>query len=253
MKRTAGVKAVQAATTKLGIDLAPLVAEVAIWAHPDAHLRLVSDSNPTGARYPLVRRARLGSGETPGEFVDGVRLDRNNYAGTAIRDAVPFEKEQLSGYHACHVWPETCYDERYHTVLANLALVPAPLAGLTDFDPGVIRAMQYRSFELFGWRPAEVPTPSRPKGYPTNWMHPEARPQAIKRNARPTRQRTQRDVMRQAWKESAGKEALAVELWIRAVRNGEVIRRSNTRGMSEEEYGKRLLYDGLTKGWLLSM
>ena len=26
----------------------------------------------------------------------------------------------------CHLWPETCYDERYHTSLANLVLPPLP-------------------------------------------------------------------------------------------------------------------------------
>lgn len=30
----------------------------------------------------------MGSGERPGATIDGVRLDRNNYAGAAIREAL---------------------------------------------------------------------------------------------------------------------------------------------------------------------
>ncbi|HWQ55093.1 MAG TPA: hypothetical protein VN442_15505 [Bryobacteraceae bacterium] len=37
----------------------------------------------------------------------------------------------------CHIWPNSCYDERYHTCVANLVLLPSALASLTDFDPQV--------------------------------------------------------------------------------------------------------------------
>lgn len=250
---SAGVLAVQAATTKLGINLAPLVAEVAIWAPPSTHAALITPDNPTGARYPNVRRARLGSGEQPGQSVAGVRLDRNNYAGTAIRAAVAPMGHTLSGYHACHVWPETCYDERYHTTLANLVLVPAPLAGLTDFEPSVIGAIQFRAFELFGWHPSEVEPPPRPRDFPTNWPPPgQPSPTADARTptVQPPRKRTQRDVMREAWRRANGDRAAATRLWVQAIERGEVERRSNQTGMPEEEYAKRLIYNGLRHGWL---
>ncbi len=258
-KRTAGVRAVERATRRLGVDLAPLVAEVAVWASANAHRALQSPENPHGARYPNVRRARMGSGEKPGTFIEDIRLDRNNYAGNAIRTAIP-NGGSLTGYHACHVWPDTCYDERYHTVLANLVLVPAPLAGLTDFQPGVIRALQFRSYDLFGWHPDEVETPARPANYPTNWQEPEEG--AVKRRSSPAprrssgtargprKGRSQRDIIRDAWAKQPGNDQAAIDAWVEAIATGEVERRSNDRGQTDVEYAKRLIYDGLKKGWL---
>jgi hypothetical protein len=168
----AALLALRAAAQRLNVDLAALVAAVALWAPRSAHRRHVSDSNPTGAVYPHVRRARRGAGEKPGLRPDGIRLDSNNYAGGALRTAIGLPKEAITGYEACHIWPDTCYDLRYHTVLANLVLVPAPLASLTDHAPDVMAALQYRAFDLYRFHPTEVPPPPCPVHYPAQWNDP---------------------------------------------------------------------------------
>lgn len=77
----------------------------------------------------MTRRMRITLGERRGQFVDGVRLDDNTYANQAIKIAAIGSRE-IEGFHTSHVWPGSCYDPRYHTCIANLVLIPAPLAGL---------------------------------------------------------------------------------------------------------------------------
>jgi hypothetical protein len=87
-------------------------------------------------------------------------------------------RTKLIGFECCHIWPNTCYDVRYHTVIANLVLLPRALAGLTDHDPQVQAALQYRSFELYRWHPEEWPAPERPAGFADQWRDPEPDPAA---------------------------------------------------------------------------
>lgn len=250
-RATSALDAVRAATQRLGYSLPTLVAETALWVHPDEHTRRITEDNPTGAVFPHVRRARLGSGEEAGGVVDGVKLDRNNYAGTAIRQVIGVPRETLEGYEACHIWPATCYDARYHTVLANLVLVPGPLAALTDHDPDVIAAIQYRSWELYGWHPFEVQPPNKPLDYPTNWKTPVARSRTGRQGgARPPGQPSHRDVMRRLFAEHGGDREAVVRAYAEAERRGEVQRTSNLRGMSAVDYARRLWADGTKKGWL---
>ncbi|MES2641063.1 MAG: hypothetical protein V4850_16350 [Myxococcota bacterium] len=276
------IRAVVEAADALSVDLPALVALTARWAPLAAHASRVSPQNPTGAVYPGVRRARLGSGEKLGAAEDGTRLDRNNYAGAAIRAAVRASPGDLEGYQACHVWPNTCYDARYHTVLANLVLVPAPLVSLTDHHPDVMAALQYRAWAAFGWRPAEAAEPLQPARYPTRWRAPdqptekeaaprpsrtappiapqrvETAPPPVLRVASPLRATgatappagSQRDVMRALWKRYRPDEGAVVTAYAAAEHRGEVARTSNDRRVSAEDYARRLLYDGLAKGWL---
>ncbi len=266
-------EAVRDAARALGIDLRALIAQVAIWAPVHAHQALVSTENPSGAFYPSVRRARIGSGEKPGTVVGGVRLDRNNYANEAIRRAIGLHNRRNDGYQACHIWPDSCYDERYHTVLANLVLIPGPLVSLTDFDQGVIAALQYRAYELFDWHPVEVAPPVRPAKYPDNWQKPappraphrrivqsETKPKSKARGAKKPLhsdvkasvrgEASQRDIMRRLWRLHRGDATAIIRAWAKAERTGEAVRASNVRNLSPEEYGRRLLDDGVKKGWI---
>lgn len=250
------------AAVRHAIDLVALVADVALWVDPAVHARHVGPTNATGAVRPDVRRARPGSGERAGAVVEGIRLDRNNYAGQAIRAAIGVSRPELAGYQACHVWPDSCYDPRYHTVLANLVLVPAPLVSLTDHDPDVIAALKYRSFELYGWHPDESPAPAKPDRYPPSWPTPlpgrvrtgEGAIRQVVERASPTSARpgTQREVMKRLWREHSGDRDAVVTGWVAAVHAGKVARASNEHGMDEAEYAKRLIYNGFRKGkeWL---
>lgn len=61
---------------------------------------------------------------------------------------------------------------------------------------------------------------------------------------------TQRDVMRRVWARWGPDEGRVVGAYAAEERAGVAPRRSNTRGESAEDYARRLLYDGIKKGWL---
>lgn len=160
------------ATRRHGIHLSVLVADTGLWASPDVHRYLLAE-NGTGAFFPNTRRYRAGIGERRAEVRDGVRLDDNSYANHALKQALGLGRGGAVGFEVCHVWPKSCYDARYHTAVANLVLLPRPLAGLSDHDEEVGAALRYRSYELYGWHPAEEPPPTRPAFYPDAWRAPE--------------------------------------------------------------------------------
>jgi hypothetical protein len=158
------------------IHLSLLVADTGLWANSEFHHRLVRDTG-SAAMFPKVRRARIGQGEHRGQIHDGVRFDDNSYANVAIKRATGLGKS-AEGFEACHIWPLTCYDERYHTAIANIVLLPRALAGLSDHAVEIRTALQYRSFELYGWFPDGDLQPQKPKFYPTRWREPQ--PDVIK-------------------------------------------------------------------------
>jgi hypothetical protein len=157
------------------IHLSLLVADTGLWANPEYHHRLARNTGHA-AMFPKVRRARFGQGEQPNQVVDGVRLDSNNYANMAIKRAVGLTGGRAEGFEACHIWPLTCYDVRYHTAPANIVLLPRAIAGLSDHDAEIQAALQYRAFELYGWWPEDLPQPTKPDFYPTGWCEPQADP-----------------------------------------------------------------------------
>ncbi len=166
----------RAATIKHHVNFAVIVAEVALWAHPDVHRAHVSPENPSGAFYPHIRRRR--GGEKLGIQDDGSYLDSNNYANTAMAQALGYSKQSQvgKGFNTCHIWRDTCYDPRYHTTVANLVLLPAAIVSLSDADAEVMASLQYRSFELYTWWPSELMQPKKPARYPDNWLPPQPAP-----------------------------------------------------------------------------
>ena len=166
------------------IHLSVLVAETGLWAHPDVHSSLLRETGCV-ARYPNIRRARTGRGETRGQILDGIRFDDNSYANVAIKRALGLHRDEVEGFEACHIWPRTCYDQRYHTAIANIVLLPRALAGLSDHDLEIQEALQYRAYELYNWDPEEASVPQRPSFYPASWRPPE--PLSSIERARPLR------------------------------------------------------------------
>lgn len=157
---------------KLGIRLPELVAACSLWASPEV-FRLLRADNDLGVWYPNFRRAR--SGETRRTTSpDGILLDDNTYANRAMKQALPAGAKGFDNCTVCHVWAISCYDERYHTCIANLVILPSALASLSDYDPQVRAALQFRSWELYGWHPHDRERPLRPESYPRNWREPEA-------------------------------------------------------------------------------
>ena len=160
------------------IHLSLLVADTSVWAHPEFHRRIMRNTG-SAATFPNVRRARISQGERRGQVVDGVRLDDNSYANVAIKRAVGLGKS-AEGFETCHIWPRTCYDERYHTAVANIVLLPRALAGLSDHDLEIQKALQYRACELYEWWPEEVQRPVKPDFYPAEWREPQPDPRTVR-------------------------------------------------------------------------
>jgi hypothetical protein len=61
---------------------------------------------------------------------------------------------------------------------------------------------------------------------------------------------SQRDKMRELYRQCAGDEEKTITAYASAEERGEVNRRSNDYALNPEEYARRLLADGLRKGWL---
>ncbi len=166
-----GLEMLKEAAIRHGIHLSLLVAETSLWASPEVHRWLMKE-NGVGAYFPNVRRFRAGAGERKGEIRGSERLDDNSYANHAIKQATGIGRSKIRNFETCHIWPQSCYDSRCHTVIANLVLLPRPLAGLSDHDLEVQAALQFRAFEIFGWHPPGQSIPSRPYFYPPAWPAP---------------------------------------------------------------------------------
>lgn len=137
--------------------LIDLIAETAIWVKPTK----VSQT-PV---YPHIRR---GAPKEKGQIINGIRIDDNTYANVALKKAIS-KSTNFENYTVCHIWPGTTYDERYHTLLSNLVLIPRILAGLSDFCSSVVDVLKYRSWELYGWHPEGESVPNLPAYYPKKW------------------------------------------------------------------------------------
>lgn len=167
-----GMKELICVSQKLGIDLRQLVAGTAIFAPLKA---VQAVSGPDHAMYPYVRRARTSAGERRGQKIGRVLLDDNTYPNRGIKTVLA----NCSGtpyylwknWTVCHIWPATCYDTRYHTALPNLVMLPSAIAGLSDFYLQVLKDLQFRAWELFGWYPQSVAAAPlvQPQGYPAKW------------------------------------------------------------------------------------
>ena len=118
-----------------------------------------------GPVYPNVKRGRA---KDKGRIINDIRIDDNTYANRAMKEAIS-KGIKFEDFEVCHIWPGTTYDERYHTLLQNLVLIPRALAGLTDHLDDVINMLKYRAWELYGWRPDGQNIPQKPNYYPSSW------------------------------------------------------------------------------------
>ena len=165
-----GSVVLQEVVDQLNIDLPKLVAGCAYWCPVNAA--------PTKAVHSDRRRARSGE-ERADVTLDGIRLDDNTFANKVLKAKVS-HLGKFDGFAVCHIWPLTCYDERYHTMPANLVLLPRELAGLTDHNRGVEQCLQYRAWELYSWYPDGQAKPEMPPNYPDNWRTPVPKPISTK-------------------------------------------------------------------------
>lgn len=133
-----------------------------------------SKGNAFGSWFNCKYR-RATNGKSRRQTINGIILDDNTMANQAIKKAVLKGLEKygihktdikiFKGFEACHIWEKTCYDERYHTSVANLVLIPREIAGLTDHCDAVKELLKYESFNRFGFKPDNENTPNEPKNY----------------------------------------------------------------------------------------
>lgn len=167
-----------------------LVAQSAIFCTTEVFNRVVNGrsgsllnkkqgGNKYGSWYNCKYR-RMDSGQRKGDYIDGIRLDDNTYANKAIKYAVleglkkygnihgndiHIFSEHKSRFEACHIWSNTCNDERYHTSVANLVLLPREIASLTDHCDIVKNLLKYEAWTRFGFKPEEEEIPECPPNY----------------------------------------------------------------------------------------
>ena len=77
--------------------------------------------------------------------------------------------------------------------MANIVLLPRALAGLSDHDSEVQRALQYRALELYSWWPEGLPEPTKPDFYPPVWRDPLPDPAVSPPRRRSVTTRPRRD------------------------------------------------------------
>ena len=153
---------------KLNIDFGTIVAAIAILAPQLLHYQCRRQDGCC-AKHPHIRRKKPGEslGWQEGQYL---YLDSNNYPNSQMKAAMKVWYGIVpKGYETCHVWENTCYNTNYHTVYANLVLLPRAIASLSDHSPSIQKILQFRAYEIFGWKPDEESIPERPNGYPANW------------------------------------------------------------------------------------
>jgi hypothetical protein len=143
--------------------LLDLVAGSTMWVDPHV---------AGGVRVVFPKSARrVGYRHYMGEVVGGIRLWANQPATEAFFAAIDSRFTHFVGAAVCHVYPNSPQLPLHFTRLANLFVVPAPLATLTEWEP-VLTALKWRAFELFGYRGPSNQTPVRPPMLPSSWQGP---------------------------------------------------------------------------------
>ena len=81
-----------------------------MWVNPEIY-DLIRAAG--GVWLPERRRANLGLRvkgeqlERVGQVIDGVTLDSNTYANVCFKRALGIHRNQLVGFHICHIWEGT--------------------------------------------------------------------------------------------------------------------------------------------------
>lgn len=273
---------VSQAASSLGITLELMVAKTAQWVDPDVYSFLFR-ARGSGVVFPDRRRARTKSGEKRGDTVGHEVLDDNSYANLALKQCLGMPRTELRGFHVCHIWEGTCYDTRYHTNVANLVLIPAAVAGLSDHHLPTIDLLRFRSYELYKWKPEGEAIPSKPATYPAVWPRPAKAGPSVwrwlagqlgsgagsttqitpcelsqdegKSTVRPKGsgiggEHSQRSLMRRLYLEFEGDSDACIREYAAAESRGEVLRKRTLSGLTAKQYARAVWRDGITKGWL---
>lgn len=123
-------------------------------------------------------RGKRGDGIAAG-LHDGQRVlfDDNTTPRWAILWSHKFQKTYCpKGWRFCHVWP-TGKDPEAYTHLANLVIMPAAFASLSDEGGPLVSYLRYHAQETYSWRPDKTQAIAEPRGYClVKWTYLAAHP-----------------------------------------------------------------------------
>ncbi len=140
-------------------SLESAIASLSLFTHPDT-------VRQAGARALFrIIRARGADRGTLAQHADGNRvlMDDNTGPTDAFVWANGLRRGDLSDLQFCHVWQASSDPDAY-TNLANLCLLPAFLAKLSDTHPRITALLRWRAEEFYGWRPVNERATPRPVG-----------------------------------------------------------------------------------------
>ncbi|MBM9593438.1 hypothetical protein [Roseitranquillus sediminis] len=146
----------------LGPDLKALV-QIAVphclLPHPDVVAAV------GGAIFPVIRGAK--SDRFSVQEIDGRRLmvDDNTSPRWALLWSHGYRMTHpAKGWTIAHVWTRARDPDSY-THLANILMMPEPLASLSDKQGPLGPYLRFHAFDAYGWSPAGEDAPGRPDGY----------------------------------------------------------------------------------------
>jgi hypothetical protein len=145
-------------------SLAQAVASLALFSHPETVAQAAGRAIFRIVRGPIPQRGEIVT------ISDGSRvmLDDNTGPTDAFIWANGIRRGTYSDVQFCHIW-QVANDPTAYTNLANMCLLPAFLAKLSDTHPEITNLLRRRSRELFGWHPASQTGPSTPSAEVVEW------------------------------------------------------------------------------------
>jgi len=131
------------------------VASLALFSNPETVRQTGNQPLFRIVRGPIPNRGDIAQG------TDGrpILLDDNTGPTNAFLWANRVKPSKHRDVQFSHIW-QRATDPSAYTNLANICLLPAFLAKLSDTHPEVSALLRRRARDLFGWLPADEPIPN---------------------------------------------------------------------------------------------
>jgi hypothetical protein len=136
-------------------SLEQAVASLALFSHPSTVAQTRGEAIFRIVRGPIPQRGHI----VP--FGDGhpVLLDDNTGPTDAFIWANQLRRGAYSDVQFCHIWQESG-NPRCYTNLANICVLPAFLAKLSDTHPCITMLLRQRAREIYDWQPPATQEPT---------------------------------------------------------------------------------------------
>jgi len=157
---------VLAASPYHGVEQA--VASLAAFTNPETVAQANGHNLFRIVRGPIPQRGQIVDYRDGGQ----VLLDDNTGPTDAFLWANGVRRGQYSDVQFCHIW-QAADDVQAYTNLANICVLPAFLAKLSDTHPRIVLMLRWRAEQLYGWRPSTASSvPHDPTFEHLEWAAP---------------------------------------------------------------------------------